>query len=224
MHVHLYIYSFVLCIHNNNHNSLAKEALLTKACKVLASSGIASNNDTTWQLLQSKHPQQGPLPTLPDVTMPRRDILFPDFNIMAILQSYPKATASGPSGLSIQHLVEAAEIPLQVPICSSLRDMLASGQVPLSISKFLAGGSLIPLVKNKPNCPFDVQPIAVGKAIRHLVGKCLCVISRSNAHDFFSPHQCGVVCPSSAEKMVHGLRCCVEEHWTDGDFSVLHER
>ena len=86
------------------------------------------------------------------------------FNIMAILQSFPKVTASGPSGLSIQHLVEAAEVPLQVPICSSLTDianLLASGQAPLSISKFLAGGSLIPLVKNKPNCPFDVRPIAV---------------------------------------------------------------
>ena len=97
----------------------------------------------------------GPPPTIPDVTMSRRDILPPYFNIMAILQSFPKATASGPSGLSIQHLVEA--VPLQVPICSSLRDiidLLASGQA-------LAGGSLIPLVKNKPNCPFDVRPIAV---------------------------------------------------------------
>ena len=87
----------------------------------------------------------------PDVIVPRRDILPPDFNIMAILQSFLKATGSGPSSLSIQHLVEVAEVPLQVPICSSLTDivnLLASGQAPLSISKFLAGGSLIPLVKN----------------------------------------------------------------------------
>ena len=54
-----------------------------------------------------------------------------------------------------------------------------------------------------------------------MVVKCLCVISRSKAHDFFSSHQCGVACPSGAEKMVHGLRCCVDEHWTDGDFAVL---
>ena len=48
-----------------NHNSsavqtavsLAREGLLSKACQVLTSSGLAPNNDTTWNLLVSKHPK-----------------------------------------------------------------------------------------------------------------------------------------------------------------------
>ena len=70
--------------------------------------------------------------------------LGPDFNIMATLQSFPKGTAAGPSGLRIQHLLDAAGIPLPTPICSLLRDvvnLLASGKAIPSISKFLAGGS-----------------------------------------------------------------------------------
>ena len=65
-------------------------------------------------------------------------------------------------------------------ICSSLRDivnLLASRQAPFSISKFLAGGSLIPLVKNKPICPFDVRPIAVGEPF--VVWSCSCVKANS---------------------------------------------
>ena len=30
-----------------------------------------------------------------------------------------------------------------------------------------------------------------------------------------------MACPSGAEKIVHGLSCCFDEHWTDGDFAVL---
>ena len=35
-----------------------------------------------------------------------------------------------------------------------------------------------------------------------------------------APLQLGVACPAGAEKIIHGLRCCVDEHWQD-DFAVL---
>ena len=169
--------------------SLAREGLFGKACQVLTSSGVAPNNETTWKLLQAKHPE-GPLPMLPPVPTLAGAILPPDFNVLTILKSFSKATACGPSGLRIQHLLNAAEVPLPSPIGALLRDvvnLLASGKVPVSVSKFLAGGSLTALDKNKPNSLPDIRPIAVGEALRRLVGKYLCAVTKEKASEYFAP-------------------------------------
>ena len=183
--------------------SLAREGLFGKACQVLTSSGVAPNNGTTWKLLQAKHPE-GPLPMLPPVPTLAGAILPPDFNILTIPKSFPKATACGPSGLCIQHLLNAAEVPVPPPIGALLRDvvnLLASGKVPVSVSKFLAGGSLTALDKNKPNGLPDIRPIAVGEALCRLVGKCLCAVTKEKASEYFATLQMGVVCPSGGEKI-----------------------
>ena len=89
---------------------------------------------------------------------------------------------------------------MQSPICAVLRDkvnLLLSGKDPISVAKFKAGGSLVALEKNKPNCPLDVHPIAVGKTLRRLASKC---IVKNKASQFFSPFQLGVACLSGAEK------------------------
>ena len=41
------------------------------------------------------------------------------------------------------------------------------------------------------------------------------------ASELFSPHQLGVACPYGVEKIVHGLRMCVEEHGNENDFVVM---
>ena len=150
--------------------------------------------------MQAKHPE-GLLPMLPPVPTLAGAILPPDFNVLTILQSFSKATACGPSGLRIQHLLNAAEVPLPSPIGALLRDVvnfLASRKVPVSVFKFLTGGSLTALDKNKPNSLPDIHPIAVGEALRHLVGKCLCAVTKEKASEYFAPLQMGVVCPSGA--------------------------
>ncbi|KAL5497159.1 hypothetical protein EMCRGX_G013583 [Ephydatia muelleri] len=53
-----------------------------------------------------------------------------------------------------QHLIEAAEVPLQFPIFAVLRDvvnLLISGKVPVQVARFLVGGNPVALEKNKPN-------------------------------------------------------------------------
>ena len=156
---------------------LVQEGLYGKACQVFNSSGIAHNNDSTWQLLKSKDPNV-PLPIIPPNDMTdNQPILSPHFNILSILRSFPKATASGPSGLRIQHLLDAAEVTLQTPICSSLKgivNLLASRKVPKAVSKFIAGDNLVALSKDKPGSPPDIRPIAVGETLKRLVSKCLC--------------------------------------------------
>ena len=38
------------------------------------------------------------------------------------------------------------------------------------------------------------------------------------AADFFQPLQFGVACRAGSEKVTHGLRICIEEHWGDDNF------
>ena len=89
------------------------------------------------------------------------------------------------------------------------------------ISAFLAGGNLTALVKSKQGCTMDIRPIAVGEALRRLTGKCLCALVRAKASEFFQPYQFGVACPMGAEKVAHGLRASMEEHWSEENFTVL---
>ena len=55
------------------------------------------------------------------------------------------------------------------------------------VSKYLAGGSLTALMKDKADLSRDIRPIAVGEALCCLVGKCLWAVERSKASDFFNP-------------------------------------
>eukprot|EP00731_Ephydatia_muelleri_P027925 Em0019g798a len=183
--------------------SLGRSGMFGKACRILQSSGIAPNNENTWQLLKAKHPSC-PAPVVPVVQYTETITLQPDFNILSVLQSFPKDTAAGPSGLRVQHLLDVAR---------SVINMLAAGRAPSSVSRFLAGGSLIALNKNKEGCAPDIRPIAMGETLRRLVGKCMCALLKVKATDFFQPLQFGVACRAGAEKVTHGLRICIEEHW-----------
>ena len=100
-------------------------------------------------------------------------------------------------------------------------NLLAAGKVPQQVSKYMAGASVIALTKDKPNSAPDIRPIAVGEVLGRLVGKCLCLLSHEKAANFFQPFQYGVTCPGGAEKMIHKLRHCVDNHWSDGNFVLL---
>ena len=167
--------------------SKAREGLLGKACKVLSSSGVAPNTRETWNLLEQKYPR-GPVPSHPEIMLPSESFkLPPDLDIRAVLYQFPRDSVCGPSGLRIQHLIEVAEVHLPISICSSLRaivNILAVGRAPNGVAKFLAGGSLTALMKNEEGSPLDICPIVV-VTMRRLTGKCLCIISRAKASEFF---------------------------------------
>eukprot|EP00731_Ephydatia_muelleri_P032786 Em0024g330a len=142
------------------------------------------------------------------------------FDILSTLRSFPRGTAAGPSGLRIQHLPDAA-IPLSTPICATLRDIVnlfASGKAPPMVARFLTGGTLNEL---KDGSPPDLRPIAVGESLRRLTGKCICTLVKDKASDLFQPLQLGVACSSGSEKIIHGLRKSIEDHWMEEDFVVF---
>ena len=198
---------------------LSREGLLGRACQALVSRpipqrfGICSGRS----ILEVPILPCPSLRVLLSITCCHMTLTFCQFSIPS-----PKVEP-GLSGLHIQHLLDAAQVHLPTPICSPLRgvvDILASGRAPVSVSKFLAGGSLTALVKNKEGRPLDIHPIVVGEALRHLTGKCLCIITKPKASDFFTPFQYGVACPAGAEKVIHGVRSCIQEHWKDDNFTV----
>ena len=82
------------------------------------------------------------------------------------------------------------------------------------MSKFLAGGSLIALNKNKEGCAPDIRSVALGETLRRLVGNCMCTLLKVRA----AWGKFGVACHAGAEKVTHRLRICIEEHWSDDDF------
>ena len=163
--------------------SLAQDGLYGKACQALVSSGVAPYSEETWKLLPTKHPKCEP-------TAPEFDVSIPSsVNIMAILRSFPKLTAAGPTGLRVQHLIDVADSPIQTAVLSSLKavvHLLASGRAPSQLSVFLAGGNLAALNKSKPDCPLDVRPIALGETLRRLTGKCLCCSEMQGSRVFSS--------------------------------------
>ena len=46
----------------------------------------------------------------------------------------------------------------------------------------------------------------------------MCALLKDKAVEFFQPLQLGVACRAGAEKIAHGVRRCIEEHWMDEDF------
>ena len=65
----------------NSAIALAREGSLGKACQVLTSSGIAPNNDSTFQQLLGKHPQ-GPIPVPPAIVSTENNIVPQDFDLL----------------------------------------------------------------------------------------------------------------------------------------------
>ncbi|KAL5469078.1 hypothetical protein EMCRGX_G030271 [Ephydatia muelleri] len=82
-------------------------------------------------------------------------------------RSFSKLTGAGPTGLRIQHFIDAADVPLSCSILQSLKgvvNILVAGRAPPMIASFLAGGNLTALVKSMQDSSLDIRPIAVGEA------------------------------------------------------------
>eukprot|EP00731_Ephydatia_muelleri_P034398 Em0058g4a len=102
------------------------------------------------------------------------------------------------------------------------RKQRIQGKAPPMVARFLAGGTLIALTKLKDGSPPQIiRPIAVGESLRRLTGKCICALIKDKASDLFQPLQLGVACSTGSEKIIHGLRNSIEDHWMEEDFVVF---
>ena len=63
-------------------------------------------------------------------------------------------------------------------------NLLVSGKTPLAVSKFMAGGRLIALNKNKEGSPPDIRPIVVGESLRKVGWKVHLCLSQGEDIEF----------------------------------------
>lgn len=75
--------------------------------------------------------------------------------------------------------------------------------------------------KIKEGCPPDNRPVAVDETLSRLVGKCVCALLKDKTADFFQPWQLGAACWVGAEKIAHGVRSGIKEHWMDEDNAFM---
>ena len=86
------------------------------------------------------------------------------------LRHFPAETAPGPTGLRVQHVVDAIGDGSGVlDHLTAVVNLLAQGRGCLSIAPLLGGAGLVAL----PKPSGGLRPIAVGELLRRLTGKCL---------------------------------------------------
>jgi len=196
---------------------LAREGFDKKACTALLSHGLCDHSQATVAALRALHPTSA-APVVPALeSLP----LAPGFDVDAVTQAlrrFPSDTAPGPSGLRVQHVLDAVGHGVGLlDQLTAVVNLLAQGRACPSIAPLLAGAGLVAL----PKPSGGIRPIAVGELLRRLTGKCLMQAVRPEARDHFWPAQAGVAVPGGAEAAVHGLRAWVSRHAASHDLVVV---
>ena len=196
---------------------LAREGFDKKACTALLSHGLCDHSQATVAALRALHPTSA-APVVPALeSLP----LAPGFDVDAVTQAlrrFPSDTAPGPSGLRVQHVLDAVGHGVGLlDQLTAVVNLLAQGRACPSIAPLLAGAGLVAL----PKPSGGIRPIAVGELLRRLTGKCLMQAVRPEARDHFWPAQAGVAVPGGAEAAVHGLRAWVSRHAASHDSVVV---
>lgn len=213
--------------------SLVEEGALSKATKLLLSTGLANSQDPEVErVLRELHPPAHPhlvagedLPvSKPNSFADRGEEGDDDGETLwakrawSAVTSFPPGSAGGPSGLRPIHLGECCRklgpgSPLVRAIGAFARVALSTA-FPEGIREVLCASSLIPLQKKDGG----VRPIAVGDTLRRVVGKCL-LHSESVLMELASlrPRQCGVGVRNAAEMVGMGLQRFVQSRHAAGD-------
>ena len=92
--------------------------------------------------------------------------------------------------------------------------------MPLSAAPCICGATLVPLRKGADG--LGVRPIAVGEALRRVVGKFAAGLpsARQAAQDLL-PHQCGVSVPGACETIAMGIQALARGFRATDDVVVL---
>ena len=217
--------------------ALIEEGALSKATKLLLSTGLANSSDpSVRQALMDLHPPAQPhlvpgddLPTevASNVALEGdKDAQDAEWTKIArrAIASFPPGSAGGPSGLRPVHLSECCRKMGQGAALAHALGQFARVALqqafPAPMREILCASSLIPLQKKDGG----LRPIAVGDTIRRVVGKCLLshgAVQMELAS--LQPRQCGVGVRNAAEMVGMGLQRFVESRAAAGDrdYAVL---
>ena len=96
-------------------------------------------------------------------------------------------------------------------------NVLASGEAPLFLQPFLAGGVSIALAKPTKG----VRPLCCGDPLRRLVAKCFCIGGKGEISQKFEGKNFGVGCSWGVEAVAHSLRDVLLEQKHFSDLALL---
>jgi hypothetical protein len=179
-----------------------------------------------WLQIVRKHEQNlrenthSPLPDKLDPPDSPPLLLSADFNLLKVLKSFSKDVGTDGSNFRIQHLLDANEAHLPLPLLPILRhviNLLLSAKAPIEVQEFLAGARLTALAKPGG----DVRPVAAGNILRRIASKCVCALLQARIRATFGDEQLGVACRGGAEQIIHSMRTTVGTHWINADFTIL---
>ena len=176
-----------------------------KAIKALQSYGVAPACSDTTEQLRTKHPQNVPLPIPPprDISHVKFDLEISTDEVLNALQSFPKGTGCGRTGLRVSHLLDmyGGENKQFLQLLTDFIQLMAMGKAPIQFAPFLSSAPLVPLLKKNGS----IRPIAVGEVFRRITSKIMVMKVRERALDILKPLQVGVGVPNGTEAVLNGL-------------------
>ena len=138
---------------------------------MLLSKGLVEPTADAAGKLKTLHPAGVPA-RQPLAEMPLPPQLSPAL-VDKMLRAFPQGTSPGPTGLRIQHMLDACTLANKATVIEQLTNvvsLLAHGSAPHGFAPFLGGASLFASPKKNGG----LRPIAVEEALRRLTAKCLC--------------------------------------------------
>ena len=131
--------------------ALCREGFDRKACAALVAADVCEENLETAQLLKTLHPEAAPPGASPINQLPWGTEISPGM-VSKVLKSFPLDSAPGPSGLRVQHLLEALTTSHSTAVLEQLAqaiELLAQGGAQEELAEHLAGAKLLALKKLK---------------------------------------------------------------------------
>ena len=189
---------------------------ISRAAKILHSSGMAPRNADTLRQLQDpdKRPpaQLEPLP--PSVTgyVAANAVQLDGDRLIRNLRGARKGGAPGPSGTCNEHLKPLLEDSAATAALQGVANRFASADLPPTIARALCLCRMVALQKGAPGvsqahgASSRVRGLAVGDTFRRLVGRTLAQQFHDEIEHATSPHQFGIASNSGVDAAVHLLR------------------
>ena len=192
--------------------SLVRCGELSRAARVLTSSGLAPATPDTAQKLAEKHPIR--VFDIPDMPSPAMHISLSKQHMFNSIKKSPRGSGCGPSGWRYEHLKVIASDTVSAEQLHFAFYCIANGSVPVSIARLLSSARLIAL----PKASGDVRPIAIGEVFTRITAKCICAQMKSEFSNFFSPLQHGVSTEGGTDLLLHHIQLLLE---ANNDWIVL---
>lgn len=199
------------------------------AIKKLSSADfIATENDATFRILQSKHPIPADTTIKPNTPNTTETLTVTEEDVKKSIWTFNTGSASFIDGLSHQHLkdllsMNSGEAVNQLLVSiTKLSNLMLRWKVCENFVPFLYGASLVAFNKKDGG----IRLIAIGATIRRLVAKLCCVKIAPELVKQLQPKQLGFGVNGGSEAAVHAVRTFVQQNeraevivnWTEFHF------